>query len=171
MFNFIKRLFSRKKTREQIEVATIKPLFQKPERLIHTVFLHCSDSDYESHDHIDVIRSWHVNGNGWKDVGYHFYISKRGGIQQGRHIEVKPAAQYRHNEGTIAICLGGSTYFSKKQKEALIKLCREINEAYGGAIRFRGHKEVDAKRSCPVYPYKEWLGLSDIGYMSNKEYL
>ena len=49
------------------------------------------------------------------------------------------------------------------QKEALIRLCDEINIAYDG-IRFRGHKEVAAK-DCPVFPYQSWLQLDSQGYM------
>jgi len=58
----------------------------------------------------------------------------------------------------------GLTKFSKEQEKALAKLCKDINKAYAGQIRFRGHKEV-AARECPVYDYKKILKLNDKGLM------
>ena len=50
--------------------------FRKPARHVDRVFLHCSASDDPDHDDIATIRSWHVDGNGWSDVGYHYFIRK-----------------------------------------------------------------------------------------------
>ena len=57
--------------------------FEQPERAVDRVFLHCSASDRLEHDDIEVIRDWHVNGNGWSDVGYHFFIRKDGTVEDG----------------------------------------------------------------------------------------
>lgn len=144
--------------------------FVKPIRAVDRVFCHCSDSDYPQHDNVETIRSWHVDGNGWQDIGYHFVITSDGTIHAGRDIELIPAAQYGHNTGTIAICLTGKTKFTKKQKKALQQLCKQINEAYSGEISFHGHKEVDPGRLCPVYDYKAWLVLNEDGSMQRGFY-
>lgn len=145
--------------------------FEKPGRPVDRVFLHCSASDNPDHDSVHVIRRWHTaeppEGNGWGDVGYHFFIQKNGGIQQGRALEVSPAAQKGHNTGTIAICCHGLRDFTEAQKSSVHALCKEINEAYSGKITFHGHCEVSNK-SCPVYPYKKWLRLDQAGYMKRK---
>lgn len=140
--------------------------FNKPKRTIHTVFIHCSDSDSPNHDDVSVIKQWHVKGNGWSDVGYHYFIKKNGMLQKGRDLESVPAAQKGHNEGSIAICLHGShkDKFTQAQFATLKELCTQINNAYGKKIRFRGHKEVSAK-TCPVFDYKTVLGLDKEGYM------
>ena len=49
-------------------------------RDVDRVFIHCSASDHAHHDDVKVMRDWHVNGNGWSDVGYHYFITKAGKI-------------------------------------------------------------------------------------------
>lgn len=139
--------------------------FKKPKRKINRVFIHCSASDKPDHDDIHIIRRWHTNpppgGNGWTDVGYHFFITKQGDIQEGRPIERTPAAQYRYNTGTIAICVSGFRDFKSVQFDTLRKLCDAILAELPG-VTFHGHCEVSAKE-CPVFDYKGVLGLNSRG--------
>ena len=66
---------------------------------------YCSASDSPEHDSIDVVRRWHVDGNGWDDVGYHYFIRRDGTLETGRPLERTPAAQAGNNAATIAICV------------------------------------------------------------------
>ncbi len=140
-------------------------IFKKPRREVNKVFLHCSASDVKSHDNIETIRKWHVEDNSWSDIGYHYFITKNGTIQEGRPLEKIPSAQKGHNTGSIAICLSGLDIklFTLYQFESLIKLCEEINKSYY-KITFHGHCEV-SKKTCPVFDYKQVLDLDDEGYM------
>jgi N-acetyl-anhydromuramyl-L-alanine amidase AmpD len=135
-------------------------VFEAPERAVDRVFLHCSASDRPEHDDVGVMRDWHVDGRGWSDVGYHYFIRKDGTVQAGRPLERIPAAQAGNNAGTIAICLHGLARerFTKAQYRSLITLCDEIDAAYGGMVTFHGHCEVSSK-ACPVFPYRVVLGL------------
>ena len=63
-------------------------IFEKPSRTVDKVFIHASDSDWKHHDDISVIRKWHVDENGWGDVGYHYFIKRNGTIQKGRDLEL-----------------------------------------------------------------------------------
>lgn len=152
-------------------------IFTKPARPVSRVFLHCSASDNPLHDCISAIRGWHVDGNGWRDVGYHYFIQSDGTIQQGRDLELIPAAQVGHNTGSIAICLHGLTEsrFTGAQRNALFNLCQRIDHTYRTprasalaqyaweqTVTFHGHCEVSNK-TCPVFDYKEWLSLDDKG--------
>ncbi len=139
-------------------------IFNKPKRLVKECFLHCSASDNPKHDDVSIIDSWH-RANGWNGIGYHYFIKGNGLVQAGRSLETTPAAQAGHNTGTIAICLHGLANFTQAQHASLKDLCEQINESYGGKIRFRGHKEIDPNRTCPVYDYKKILDLDDEGYM------
>lgn len=143
--------------------------FIKPTRNVNKVFIHCSASDAEHHDDIEVIRQWHTNpppyGRGWSDIGYHFFITRNGEIQTGRDLEKIPAAQAGHNTGSIAICVHGLTHFADTQFESLIKLCKTINNAYDDEITFHGHCEVNPHKTCPVFDYKNVLELDDNGYL------
>lgn len=141
--------------------------FARPARHVDRVFLHCSASDNPDHDDIATIRSWHVDERGWSDVGYHYFIRGDGTLQEGRPLERTPAAQAGHNAGTLAICLHGlaAENFADDQFRTLTALAREIDEAYAGRVTFHGHCEVSSK-SCPVFPYREVLGLDVTGRMT-----
>jgi len=133
--------------------------FQKPKRKVSKVFIHCSDSDIDTHDNIATIREWHL-ARGFNDVGYHYFIRKTGKIENGRSLELIPAAQVGCNAGSIAICVSGSKEYTEQSMEALKSLCKSINKAYNGNITFHGHCEVSNK-TCPVFDYKTVLGIVD----------
>lgn len=137
--------------------------FQKPQRKVSKVFIHCSDSDIQAHDNIKTIREWHL-ARGFNDVGYHYFIRKTGQIENGRPLKDVPAAQEGHNTGSIAICVSGSKEYTKQSMEALKTLCIAINKAYNGNITFHGHCEVSSK-ACPVFDYKSVLKLNAGGYL------
>ena len=141
-------------------------IFKKPTRKVNKVYIHCSASDVKAHDNIETIREWHVKGNGWSDVGYHYFITKNGDIEIGRPLEKIPSAQKGHNTGSIAICLSGLhiDLFTQEQFESLVKLCKEINQTYNKNITFHGHCEVSDKE-CPVFDYKKTLNLDEKGYI------
>lgn len=140
-------------------------IFNKPQRKVNKVYIHCSASDVKAHDNIEAIREWHIQDNKWSDVGYHYFIRKDGTIEEGRGLEIIPSAQKGHNTGSIAICLSGLDIdlFRQKQLESLVNLCKEINKVYS-KITFHGHCEVSNKE-CPVFDYKNILNLDDEGYI------
>ena len=172
-----------------------KLIFTKPKRKVHTVFLHCSASDNLTHDDIEVVKKWHTlpkmpkeikvkiknrelpnsenfkYGNGWSDVGYHYYITKDCEIQTGRDLEKTPAAQKGHNTGSIAICCGGLNEFSENQLNLLKSFCYAINDAYNRKVKFRGHCEVDKNKTCPIFNYKKLLNLNKSGKIKKNNVL
>lgn len=140
-------------------------MFQKPRRFVNEVFLHHSATDYFEHDNPEYIREVHVKQNGWRDIGYHYFINSHGEIFECRNLEEVPASQAEHNQNTISICLSGvGQSFTKKQFKSLKKLCKEINKEYDTNVSFKGHKEVNATE-CPHYDYKNILNLDDTGKM------
>lgn len=180
-FEWIKRLFhpspspvpalasvpdnERAVLRDDKEGGRVMSIFPAISRRVDRVFIHCSASDNPAHDDVSVIRSWHVHGNGWADVGYHYFIKKDGTIQAGRPIDKIPAAQAPHNRYTIAICLHGlkKEKFTTEQFSSLRALCNSINNTLD--VTFHGHCEVSDKL-CPVFDYKTVLGLAGNGRMA-----
>ncbi len=132
--------------------------FVRPKRKVHTVFLHYPAINNPDHDNIDTIAGWHIQDRGWSDIGYHYYINGDGVISCGRSLERIPAAQKNHNNNSIAVCAFGN----EASLAALKCLCFDIDQAYGGEIQFKGHKEV-AATLCPPYEYKKLLKLSPDG--------
>ena len=144
----------------------------RPRREVNRVFLHCTASDHAHHDNLQTLHAWHVEQNGWSDIGYHYLITFDGGIHVARPIEHTPAAQAGHNTGTIAIALSGGQNgkpdaFTQRQFQSLRQLCHSINRAYDHQITFHGHCEVAPGRACPVYDYCNILGLNSRGEMKN----
>ena len=77
-------------------------------RKIRKIIIHCSATK-EGHD-IDAaeIKKWHVEGNGWSDIGYHYVIKLDGTVEEGRPLERSGAHTLNHNFDSIGICyIGG----------------------------------------------------------------
>lgn len=137
-------------------------MFEKPRRKVSKVFIHCSASDVKSHDNVRTIRRWHL-ARGFSDIGYHYIITRNGKLHEGRPLRLIPAAQKRHNTGSIAICVTGLVQFSAVQMQTLISLSIEIDEALD--VTFHGHNEVNPMKACPVFNYGAVLQLEPDGHL------
>ena len=75
------------------------------------------------------MRNYHVNTNGWADIGQHFTIFPDGIIMTGRDIDTNPAGIYGANTGAICVeCLGnfdiGGDVMTEKQKNAIVAVTK-----------------------------------------------
>jgi N-acetyl-anhydromuramyl-L-alanine amidase AmpD len=120
-------------------------------RYIDKIVLHCSDSDVPTHDNVQTIKEWHL-ARGFSDIGYHFYIDKRGKIHIGRPIEKSGAHLKGKNKTSVGICNGGKFNFTNRQLTATIKLVRMLKQFLPDAS-VHGHCEF-SKKTCPNYDYK-----------------
>ena len=135
--------------------------FKKPRRKVTNVFIHCSASDNPAHDSVAVITEWHLQ-RGFKTIGYHYFINKKGTIVSGRPIQDIPAAQAGWNRGSIAICLHGNKKFNAKQFKSLKAFCEEVNNNYDKRIVFRPHNYVNENKTCPNFDIYEVIGANRI---------
>jgi|TARA_R110002153_G_scaffold68526_1_gene181847 N-acetylmuramoyl-L-alanine amidase len=132
-------------------------------RKINKIIVHCSGTPEFRDFNVEDIRAWHVDGNGWSDIGYHYVIKLDGEIQPGR-LEKKIGAHcYRNNRSSIGLCyIGGMNKNmtewkdtrTNKQKQSLLNLINELKEKYPGAIVY-GHKDFTNKKLCPSFDAKE----------------
>ena len=68
------------------------------------IIVHCSATkEYKDYD-VEDIRKWHKE-RGFKDIGYHFVITRDGIIQRGRPMSQFGAHCRGHNKNSIGICL------------------------------------------------------------------
>jgi N-acetylmuramoyl-L-alanine amidase len=65
------------------------------------------------------IRKWHVEENGWSDVGYHFVIESDGTVRAGRPLDRIGAHARGRNATHIGICLVGYDKFTDAQLKSL----------------------------------------------------
>lgn len=112
------------------------------------------------------VRRWHVEDNGWSDIGYHYMIDRDGTVAIGRPLE-RPGAHVRgHNRTTVGICLFGgyqgtasdefSDNFTPEQDIALRDLIERLETEYPSITKVSGHNEYAAK-ACPCFNVKRWL--------------
>lgn len=140
-------------------------------RRINEIFIHCTATKpnwMEGHtadQKAAEIRRWHVEGNGWSDIGYHFVIDRNGDTVKGRPIEKSGAHVRGHNKHSIGISLVGGwgssaddkfkENFTDAQEKALDKLLHDLTTQFPHA-KIRGHNEV-ANKACPGFWVKEYL--------------
>ena len=139
--------------------------------LVREIILHCAATrpDWMAgrplQDQIAEIRRWHVQINGWKDVGYHWLIGRDGSVLPGRP-ETEIGAHVRgRNSGTLGVCLLGGyesaasdrfrDHYTPAQGAALERLLREIS-ARTPVARVSGHNDYAAK-ACPGFNVLRWL--------------
>tara|TARA_B110000261_G_scaffold140993_1_gene161347 strand:+ start:132 stop:572 length:441 start_codon:yes stop_codon:yes gene_type:complete len=141
-------------------------------RKIDKLIIHCSATPEFKEFDVDDIRNWHVNGNKWSDVGYHFVIKIDGTIQIGRPINKIGAHVKGKNRSSIGICyIGGMNRDmtdwidtrTPEQKVSLIALLKELKEKYTEAIVY-GHNDFTDKKVCPCFNAKQ-----EYKYISNSK--
>jgi N-acetylmuramoyl-L-alanine amidase len=131
-------------------------------RQINKIIIHCSATREGKNYTVDTIRSWHVDGRGWSDIGYHFYIDLYGEIHKGRDIAKIGAHVKGMNRNSIGICYCGGVEIDGKtpkdtrldcQKEALIAVLRTLKAMYPEA-QIHGHRDFSNK-ACPSFDATE----------------
>ena len=127
-------------------------------REINKIIVHCSATREGENFEVSEIRKWHVDGRGWSDIGYHFYIDLYGQIHKGRDIAKIGAHCKGHNRNSIGICYCGGVEADGKtpkdtrnteQKEALIALLRTLKAMFPNAV-IHSHRDF-ANKACPSF--------------------
>ena len=97
------------------------------------------------------IHKWHMEGNGWVGIGYHYLVKYDGTIERGRPENTVGAhAGPTANGDSIGICLAGHlTKHSPTEAQiaALVWLIKDIFTRYG-ELQIIGHEEV-MSTDCP----------------------
>jgi N-acetylmuramoyl-L-alanine amidase len=135
-------------------------------RDIKQIIIHCADTYADMDIGAETIRGWHVDGNGWSDIGYHYVIKRDGIVEKGRAEEVIGAHARGMNGTSIGICLvggksrgddGPEDNFTEAQFDALDDLCTTMQFAYPEA-KIMGHCDVpDSGKTCPNFDLDTWL--------------
>jgi len=127
-------------------------------RTINEIILHCSATKEGKHFDAEDIRVWHVNGNGWSDIGYHFVILLDGTIEHGRPVEKVGAHVKGRNRNSIGVCyIGGldedgkpKDTMTKEQEASFLDVVHSLRLVLGGNISVSGHNEY-ANKACPSF--------------------
>lgn len=133
-----------------------------------SLIIHCSATRASMDIGAKEIRKWHVEENGWVDIGYHFVIRRNGVIESGRPLKVIGAHVADYNLTSVGICLVGGTdrfgleenNFTKEQWDELKWLVRFLrDDVYEGQITsIKGHRDYpNVQKYCPSFDVAEWL--------------
>ncbi len=134
-------------------------------RPLKEIIIHCTGTVPSNSTTVEAVRRYHVNHNGWKDIGYHYLIYLDGSIHQGRPLDQKGAHVANHNEGTIGVCYVGGLDEKKKakdtrteaQKLALHRLVEALKTAFPTIKKVSGHYMYDNK-ACPCFDVRAEFG-------------
>lgn len=127
------------------------------------IIIHCAATRASQNIDVKDIDRWHRE-QGWKMVGYHFFIKRNGTVQTGRPLmDAGAHAGAEYNGRSIGICLAGGVKedgktpennFMPAQWDALKKLVEDMSLIFPGA-KVIGHNDVAAK-ACPCFDAKQW---------------
>lgn len=139
------------------------PIGKTTKRKITDISIHCSATK----EGIDIttsdIRRWHVQDNGWNDIGYNYIIRLDGTIEKGRPLYKSPAAVKGHNKNMLAVCyIGGidenqvaKDTRTPQQKASMDYLIGELKRHYPEAT-VKGHRSYpNVAKACPSFDATE----------------
>ncbi len=103
------------------------------------------------------MQAYHIDTNGWCDIGYHFVVSQSGKIYQGQSSEERLGTHVGgQNTGNIGVCLIGNFQTqtpSQTQLSAAADIVRWIGNTYNiefNRTNIKGHREhAGASTACP----------------------
>lgn len=147
-----------------------------------------SYAQFKGDNHLELqkgMKNYHINTNGWNDIGQHFTIFPDGKIVTGRSMESNPAGIRGANTGAICIeCLGnfdkGGDTMTAEQKNAIVgvvkilcdvfKLDVSYNVVYHAWYTASGHDLGDyykghSAKTCPGTNFFGGNGLT--AFMNN----
>lgn len=141
-------------------------------RTITEINIHCAATRPEwlagrpGIEKVAEIRRWHVEGNGWDDIAYHFLIDRDGKVYRGRSEQKWGAFEPKVNARAIGICLIGgfgsnatdefSQHYTVSQEATLRKLIKAVQDRYPTATKVTGHNDY-APKACPGFKVDRWL--------------
>lgn len=133
-------------------------------RNINEIIIHCSATKPNMDIGVAQIRDWHVKGNGWADIGYHFVIRRDGILEIGRPIATAGAHCKNHNANSIGVCLVGgidiagkpADNFTEAQYTRLKSLLTRLQREHPTITKITGHNEY-ANKACPCFDVYKFL--------------
>ena len=133
-------------------------------RKIDKIIIHCAATPEGRDVKMETIKSWHVKGRGWSDIGYHYIIELDGAVKAGRPLHRSGAHTKGHNATSIGVCYVGGIDKDKKpkdtrtdaQRKAMDNLIDDLKMEHPTAS-VHGHNEFSAK-ACPSFDVSKEYG-------------
>ena len=130
------------------------------------IVLHCDGLRPSQHNTVKKIDDYH-RSKGWKGIGYHFWVDRRGNVFTGRSLEAVGAHVMGHNRHSSGICYEGGLDESggkadtrtPEQVRALRRLVEQMHARFPQAV-IVGHHDLNPGKDCPCFDaVKEYWDL------------
>lgn len=103
------------------------------------------------------IQDFHMDGNGWSDIGYNFLVDSDGVIYEGRGWLVVGAHATGHNTSGIGVCfIGRDGDATQAAKNAIRQMYDEAARLGGRGLSRLGHRDVNST-DCPGDDLYAWV--------------
>lgn len=130
-------------------------------RTITLIIIHCSATPQGSSLSFEECRRDHIMHRHFRDIGYHYYITRDGVVHEGRPIEKVGAHCEGHNSHSIGICYEGGLDANGKpadtrtdaQRKALKSLIEDLHQRFPKAL-IVGHHDLNPSKACPGFEVK-----------------
>ena len=127
-------------------------------RTITLIIIHCSATPEGRSLSFEECRRDHIMYRHFRDIGYHFYITRDGTVHDGRPIEKVGAHCEGHNSHSIGICYEGGLDANGKpadtrteaQRKALKSLVERMHRLFPKAL-IVGHHDLNPRKACPCF--------------------
>ena len=127
-------------------------------RTITLIVIHCSATPEGRSLDFEACRMEHVRRRGFRDIGYHFYITRDGTTHTGRLLEQVGAHCQGHNRHSIGICYEGgldarglpADTRTPQQRHSLYTLLRQLKRQFPRAL-IVGHHDLNPRKDCPCF--------------------
>lgn len=106
------------------------------------------------------IQDFHMDGNGWADIGYNFLVDRSGTAYEGRGWLVVGAHAAPRNVAGIGVCYIGRDGMTDAAKRTVIALYDEANRRAGRTLARKGHRDINST-SCPGTANYQWWKSSN----------
>ncbi|ASU83591.1 MarR family transcriptional regulator [Nocardiopsis gilva YIM 90087] len=103
------------------------------------------------------IQDFHMDSNGWSDIGYNFLVDTLGNAYEGRGWLVIGAHAAPYNTSHIGVCfIGSDGDATPAAKRAIRAICDEADRRAGRALPRSGHRDLNST-SCPGDDLYQWV--------------
>ena len=116
-------------------------------------------------DWIRSIQRFHMDSNGWADIGYNYLIDRFGRVYEGRGWDVLGAHAGGANTPNIGVAFLGDDDpgqdVTDDARHAFVELYQWLRQKTGKALRRRGHRDVNSTK-CPGDELYGWFTASKL---------